>query len=320
MVRSPTIRVSGTRRTGTPMREQQNVDPSLQPARLRIGVVGAGRVGAPLGAALARTGHHIIGVSAISEASRNRAAALLPGVPILPADEVVKSAEMVLLTIPDDVLPGFVEGGAKAGLFQPGQIIVHTAGRFGTGVLEPAARCGALALAIHPIMTFTGIAMDVERMHGAMFGVTALASILPIAQALVLEIGGEPTVIAEGDRIAYHAALAWSANFLNVLVAEGMDQLRAIGVADPAKALAPLLGAVLDNVLRSGDQALTGPIARGDAQTVAQHLRVLNERSPEIRNAYDVLARLTVRRASNAGLLRASDATEIERLLDGEDA
>jgi predicted short-subunit dehydrogenase-like oxidoreductase (DUF2520 family) len=302
------------------MREQENVDLPLHPARLRIGVVGAGRVGAPLGAALARTGHQIIGVSAISEASKARASTLLPGVPILPADEVVKNAELVLLTIPDDVLPGFIEGAAKAGLFSPGQIVIHTAGRFGVQVLDPATRAGALALAIHPIMTFTGTAMDVERMHGAVFGVTALASILPIAEALVLEIGGEPTVIAEGDRIAYHAALAWSANFLNVLIAEGMDQLRAIGVADPARALAPLLGAVLDNVLRSGDQALTGPIARGDAQTVAQHLRVMEERSPEMRNAYDVLARLTVRRATNAGLLRPSDAAEIERVLGGADA
>jgi predicted short-subunit dehydrogenase-like oxidoreductase (DUF2520 family) len=302
------------------MREHENVDPSLHPARLHIGVVGAGRVGAPLGAALALTGHHVVAVSAISEASKNRAAALLPDVPILPADEVVQGADLVLLAIPDDELPSFIDGAARAGLFHAGQIVIHTAGRFGVGVLEPATQAGALTLAIHPIMTFTGTAMDIERMHGAIFGVTAPALILPIAEALVIEIGGEPTVIAEDDRIAYHAALAWSANFLNVLVAEGMDQLHAIGVGDPARALAPLLGAVLDNVLRSGDQGLTGPIARGDVQTVAQHLRIMNQRSPEIRNAYVVLARLTARRARNAGLLRSTDAAEIERLLDGEDA
>ena len=301
------------------MREQDNLEPSLQPARLRIGVVGAGRVGAPLAAALVRAGHRICGVSAISEASKQRAAILLPDAPILTADAVVNGAELVLLTIPDDVLPGFVEGAAKAGLFRPGQIVIHTAGHFGVAVLDPATRCGALSLAIHPIMTFTGTAMDIERMQGAVFGVTAPNSIMPIAAALVLEIGGEPVSIAEGDRGAYHAALAWSANFLNVLVAEGMDQLQAIGVEEPSRALAPLLSAVLDNVLRSGDQALTGPIARGDAQTVAEHLRVMNELSPQVRNAYEVLARLTLLRASNAGLLRASDALEIERILGGAD-
>ena len=301
------------------MREQDNLEPSLQPARLRIGVVGAGRVGAPLGAALVRAGHRISGVSAISEASKQRAAVLLPDAPILTADAVVNGAELVLLTIPDDVLPGFVEGAAKAGLFRPGQIVIHTAGHFGVAVLDPATRCGALPLAIHPIMTFTGTAMDIERMQGAIFGVTAPKLIMPIAEALVLEIGGEPASIAEGDRSAYHAALAWSANFLNVLVAEGMDQLRTIGIEEPSRALAPLLNAVLDNVLRSGDQALTGPIARGDAQTVAEHLRVMNEQSPQVRDAYEVLARLTLLRASKAGLLRASEAMEIERILGGAD-
>ncbi|HUW77727.1 MAG TPA: DUF2520 domain-containing protein [Candidatus Nanopelagicaceae bacterium] len=302
------------------MRDRENADSSLHSARLQIGIVGAGRVGAPMGAALARAGHRVIGVSAISDSSRNRAEALLEGTPILPADEVVKNAQLVLLAIPDDVLPEFIEGAAKAELFKAGQIIVHTAGRFGVGVLEPATRCGALGMAIHPIMTFTGTTMDVERMHGAIFGVTAPSSILPIAEALVIEIGGEPTVIAEGDRVAYHAALAWSANFLNTLVAEGMDQLREIGVVDPARALMPLLNAVLDNVLRNGDQALTGPIARADAKTVAAHLQVMAERTPEIRNAYEVLARLTLHRATNAGLLRAQDAAEIERLLGGDDA
>ena len=301
------------------MREQDNLEPSLHPAHLRIGVVGAGRVGAPLGAALVRAGHRMSGVSAISEASKKRAALLLPDAPILTADAVVKGAELVLLTIPDDVLPGFVAGAAKAGLFRPGQIVIHTAGHFGVGVLDPATACGALPLAIHPIMTFTGTAMDIERMRGAIFGVTAPKSIMPIAEALVLEIGGEPALIAEGDRSAYHAALAWSANFLNVLVAEGMDQLRAIGIEEPSRALAPLLSAVLDNVLRSGDQALTGPIARGDAQTVAEHLRIMNEQSPQVRDAYEVLARLTLLRASNAGLLRTNDAMEIERILGGAD-
>jgi len=301
------------------MREHEIVDPSLNPARLKVGVVGVGRVGAPLAAALGRTGHHLIGVSAISEASKERAAALLPSVPIWPADQVIRGAELVLLAIPDDVLPEFVDGAAKAGLFRPGQIVVHTAGRFGVGVLDPATRCGALPLAIHPIMTFTGTSMDIERMHGAIFGITAPEAIRPIAEALVIEIGGEPTVIAENDRIAYHAALAWSANFLNVLIAEGMDQLRDIGVAEPSHALGPLLRAVLDNVLRSGDRALTGPIARGDVQTVAEHLRVMNDKAPEVREAYAALANLTVSRATKAGLIRENDAIEIRKLLGGAD-
>ncbi len=302
------------------MREQDQAELLRHPARLRIGVVGAGRVGAPFGAALERVGHQVMGVSAISEASKRRAELLLPRTPIRAADEVVKDAELVLLTIPDDVLPAFVEGAAKSGLFHEGQIVVHTAGRFGIAVLDPARGVGALPLAIHPVMTFTGTAVDIERMKGAIFGVTADAKSMPIAEALVLEVGGEPAKIAETDRVAYHAALAWSANFLTVLIAEGLDQLRALGVEEPSRALAPLLGAALDNVLRSGDRALTGPIARGDAETVAAHLRVIKERNPEVLDAYSVLARLTADRAAAAKLLRPADLLEIQRLLGSDDA
>ncbi len=302
------------------MREQDQAESSLRPTRLRVGVVGAGRVGAPFGAALERAGHQIVSVSAISEASRRRAELLLPHTPIRPVDEVVKESELVLLAIPDDVLSTVVEGAAKSGLFHEGQIVVHTAGRFGVTVLDPACSAGALPLAIHPVMTFTGTAIDIERMKGAVFGITADRQSMPIAEALVLEVGGEPAKIAESDRVAYHAALAWSANFLTVLIAEGLDQLRAIGVEEPARALAPLLSAALDNVLRSGDRALTGPIARGDAATVAAHLRVIKERNPELLDAYSVLARLTADRASAAKLLRSADLAAIQQLLGSDDA
>src|SRR4051812_28350030 len=109
-----------------------------RPARLAVGVVSAGRVGAVLGAALAAAGHHVVATSGVSRASLRRAAELLPDVPLLPPDEVVSGADLVLLAVPDDVLPGLVRGLAAAGCFRPGQIVVHTAGSRGVDVLQPA--------------------------------------------------------------------------------------------------------------------------------------------------------------------------------------
>ncbi|MFY9232728.1 MAG: NAD(P)-binding domain-containing protein, partial [Candidatus Nanopelagicales bacterium] len=102
-----------------------------QPPRLRIGIVGAGRVGAVLGAALRRTGHEIVGVSAVSDLSRLRADALLPGVPVLAPPEIADAAELVLLAVPDDVLPDLVAGLVGAGALSSGQFVVHTSGRHG---------------------------------------------------------------------------------------------------------------------------------------------------------------------------------------------
>ena len=300
-------------RCDSPVTAADPADVSSRPARLAVGIVGAGRVGSVLGAALQRAGHRVVAVSAVSDASRRRAADLLPAAEVLTPQEVLAAAELALLTVPDDALPDLVEGLVAAGAVRPGQLVVHTSGRYGVTVLESATRAGGLPLALHPAMTFTGRPEDLVRLAGACFGVTAPEPLRPIADALVLEMGGDPQWVAEDQRVLYHAALAGGANHLSTLVNESVDQLRRCGVAEPERLLAPLLGAALDNALRSGDSALTGPVARGDAGTVAAHLAVLREVSPHAAGAYLAMARLTADRALAAGLLRPAAA---EALLD----
>jgi predicted short-subunit dehydrogenase-like oxidoreductase (DUF2520 family) len=281
---------------------------SARPARLAVGVVGAGRVGAVLGAALARAGHSVVAASAVSDASRRRAEELLPGVPLADPPDVVKAADLVLLTVPDDVLPQLVDGLAGTGVVRAGQILIHTSGRYGIAVLEPATGRGSLPLALHPVMTFTGTPVDLQRLAGCSFGVTAPPRLRPMAEALVLECGGEPEWIEEERRPLYHAALAIGANHLVTLVAQGADLLSRAGVEHPNRMLGPLLGAALDNALRYGDHGLTGPVARGDAGTVAAHLRELGKVSTEARAAYVAMSRLTADRAMAAGILDPADA------------
>src|SRR3954452_21054841 len=110
------------------------------PARLRVGIVGAGRVGAVLGAALAAAGHDVVAAAGLSAASAERADRLLPGAPLLHADEVVAAADLVVLAVPDDTLPGLVAGLAETGAWRPGQLAFHTSGAHGLAVLEPAER------------------------------------------------------------------------------------------------------------------------------------------------------------------------------------
>ena len=288
------------------------MDTSERAGRLTVGVLGAGRVGSVLGAALARAGHHIVAASGVSRASLALAERHLPGVPLLPADEVVVRAELVVLAVPDDALATLVAGLAETDTWRPGQLVAHVSGAHGLGVLDPAIRHGALPLALHPVMTFTGRPEDADRMAGVSFGVTAPEQLRPVAEALVVEMGGEPVWITEEARPLYHAALAVGANHLVTLVAESADLLRRAGVERPALLLGPLLGAALDNVLRSGDAALTGPVARGDAGTVEAHLATLRRYAPESVPGYVALARLTADRALAAGRL---DAGQAEALL-----
>ncbi|MER7150098.1 Rossmann-like and DUF2520 domain-containing protein [Streptomyces lydicus] len=282
-----------------------------RPARLTVGVVGAGRVGPALAAALKLAGHRPIAVSGVSDASVRRAAELLPDVPLVTPAEVLARADLVLLTVPDDALADLVTGLAETGAVRPGQLLVHTSGRYGTAVLDPATRAGALPLALHPAMTFTGTSVDVQRLAGCSFGVTAPEELRMAAEALVIEMGGEPEWIAESARPLYHAALAIGANHLVTLVAQSMELLADAGVRAPDRMLGPLLGAALDNALRSGDAALTGPVARGDAGTVAAHVAELRRHSPQSVAGYLAMARTTADRALAHGLLKPELAEDL---------
>ncbi|GAA2497883.1 Rossmann-like and DUF2520 domain-containing protein [Terrabacter carboxydivorans] len=293
--------------------------PHERPARFDVGVVGAGRVGAVLGAALARAGHVVTGVSAVSEASLERAATLLPGVPVKPIPEVVAGAHLVVLAVPDDALADLVAGLSATGTFTPGQLVLHTSGAHGIAVFETAAASDIVPLAVHPAMTFTGTALDLERLHDCCFGVTTVDLARPLAEALVIEMGGDPVWIAEEDRVTYHAALAHGSNHLVTLVAQAMQLLGQAGVEDPARVLEPLLSAALANTLQRGDAALTGPVARGDAGTVAGHVALLRTVAPDIRPTYLALARATAQRALLSGRLRASDADPLLELLAHEE-
>ncbi|KMO79775.1 oxidoreductase [Mycolicibacterium chubuense] len=285
----------------------------LRPARLTVGVLSAGRVGSALGAALERAEHVVAGCAAVSNASRARAARWLPDTPVLPVDEVAARAELLLLAVPDAELADLVAGLAATGAVRPNTIVAHTSGANGIAVLAPLAERGCITLAIHPAMTFAGTDEDVDRLRGTCFGITAADEIgYAIAQSLVLEIGGEPFRVREDARTLYHAALAHGSNHVVTVVLDALEALRAalsgqelLGqdlVADAPGGLAeriigPLARASLDNALRRGQRALTGPVARGDARAVAAHLEALDEVDHELAEAYRTNSWRTAQRA-----------------------
>jgi predicted short-subunit dehydrogenase-like oxidoreductase (DUF2520 family) len=266
-----------------------------------VGIVGNGRVGSIMAAALADAGYRVIGVT-----DRSR-----PPAP----DEL--AADLLLLAVPDDALAALVAGLAGAGAFHEGQIVAHTSGAHGVAVLAPAVARGARPLALHPAMTFAGGHADLDRLRkGISFGLTAPADVRPAAEALVRDLGGTPEWIPEERRGLYHAALAHGANHLVTLVNDAMDRLREAGVGQPERVLDPLLHAALDNTLRLGDAALTGPVSRGDAGTVRRHVEVLTDAAPEAAPAYLVLARRTAARALAAGRLSQDEAAALLDALD----
>ncbi|MEO8816005.1 MAG: DUF2520 domain-containing protein [Mycobacterium sp.] len=268
----------------------------LRPARLKVGVISAGRVGTALGVALERADHVVVACSAISEESRDRARQWLADTPVLPAHDVAAHAELLLLAVPDTELAAIVSGLAATGAVRPGAIVVHTSGVNGVGVLAPLTAQGCLPLAIHPAMTFTDTGTDIDRLAESRFGITAADEIgYTIAESLTLEIGAEPFRVDEGARTLYHAALCHGGNHIVTVIADALEALRAalpgqFGVDDPdgiaERVLGPLVRAAVENTLRDGRSALTGPVARGDSATIGGHRAALAAVDPGLAEAY----------------------------------
>jgi predicted short-subunit dehydrogenase-like oxidoreductase (DUF2520 family) len=279
-------------------------------------VIGAGRVGAVLAAARRAHGHEVVAAAGESDASRLRAAALLPGVPLLKPSEVARSCEVLLLTVPDDMLDNVVTMLSASGAITRGQYVVHTSGRHGLAVLAPAIAVGARAVAMHPAMTFTGTEVDLPRLSGCVFGVTVEPAERPLAERLVADLGGTAMWVPESRRTLYHAGLAHGANHLVTLVAQAMELLGAAGAEDPAATLRPLLTAALDNALAEGDSALPGPIVRGDVGSVRAHLREIAESAPHTLPSYVAMARATLERVVTDGRVLPIRAAAITRVLD----
>ncbi len=222
---------------------------STPSGRLGVGIIGAGRVGPVLGAALAGAGHAIVGISAVSQESRDRADAMLPGVPILDVADVVERSELVILAVPESELAALVEGLAKAGAWQAGQLVLHTVAGLGVSVLAPAIASGVIPLALHPALAFTGTSVDLVRLRESYCAVTAPAPVQPIGQALAVEIGAEPVLIAEADRAAYGEAIDTATQFSAAVVGQALELLGGIGVESPGAVLASLVRSTVDNAL-----------------------------------------------------------------------
>jgi len=219
--------------------------------RLGVGIIGAGRVGPVMGAALAGAGHALVAITSGSD--DDRVEAILPGLPVLSPEEVVRRSELVVIAVPHDQLPGLVGGLAELGAWQPGQLVVHTDPAYGIDVLAPALSRGAIPLAIHPAIVFTGTSsIDLRQLAQSYAAVTAPGPVLPIAQALAVELGCEPVVVAEADRPTYAEAIATATEFSRSIVRQASALLAELGVDNPGGYLSALVRSSVDQALVEG--------------------------------------------------------------------
>jgi predicted short-subunit dehydrogenase-like oxidoreductase (DUF2520 family) len=278
--------------------------------RLTIGAIGAGRVGSTLAIALSNH-HNVTHVHTTSQKFKDRLTKEIPGLKFSDIETIVNECQTLLFAVPDDALPGLVQGIASTIGFKPHQFVIHTSGRFGIDVLLPARSQGAIGFAIHPVMTLTGRSEDAARLHECPYVITCEREHEPIAATLVITLGGVEFFVKEEDRARYHAALAHASNHLNTIIQESKKELADIGIKQPELLLEPLVIASVENALLSGVDLLTGPISRGDSETIRAH--IVSLRDSAMLETYKSLALATLSKVR--GKLEETEIEAIQEVL-----
>ena len=286
----------------------------------QIAVIGAGNVGKVLGVALKAKGYPLAAAFCRTDFSRRTAEQVLQ---CSIYDDKVRTAaagDIVLITTPDQVIEEVCAHIAAGGGFRPGQIVLHTSGAHSSAILAAAREQGALVLSFHPLQTFPGLEVGLQSLPGTFFAVDGDADAFPVAAALVEALGGKMLSIPTEMKPLYHAAACVACNYLVSLmdVALKMYEIMDIPAESAMEALSPLIQGTLRNITTLGPQnALTGPIARGDVSTISSHLRIMEQQCPELMPLYKELGQYTVALARRKGTLEAEAAQDINKSLGG---
>lgn len=282
----------------------------------RVAIVGPGRAGTVLAAALERAGHRIAVSLGGGEPTRQRFSSRFPDATVTPDPGPVRDADLVVLAVPDDAVERVATDLTVADVLGEGQRVVHIAGSLGLAALRRPALAGARTAACHPAQTIHAPDLDPDVLAGAAWAVTARADDRPWARALVEQVGGVPHDVPEGRRTLYHAGLTVGSNAVGAAVSLARRLLLAATVEDPAAFLGPLVEASVANVLVDGASAITGPVVRGDLGTVRRHLDELDRSAPELADAYRDLLRATLAQVQPS--LDRQTASALGSLLGGE--
>lgn len=278
-----------------------------------VAVLGPGRVGTAVAHALVRGGHRVVAAADGGGGSAVQFAAQVVGCRVTQdATSAVERAGTVLVTVPDDALAAVVAEVAAADGWQEGQHVVHCSGARGPEVLRLAALAGARVAACHPAQTLP-VGADADTLLGVAWAVTCDEADRHWAEELVTATGGDPFKLAAGARTLYHAGLTIGSNAAAAAAAVARQLLLAAGVDDPARILVPLAEASVRNTAREGAAALTGPVARGDSGTVADHVAALDVDVPRLAQAYRALQGVVLDQV--AGALEPEAAARLTALL-----
>jgi predicted short-subunit dehydrogenase-like oxidoreductase (DUF2520 family) len=231
---------------------------------------------------------------------------------------VTTEADVVFITTPDGAIEAVCRQIAAADGFRAGSVVLHCSGALPSTILAAAGQSGAWVGSLHPLQSFAGPSLDRNPFAGIIVSVEGDGPALKAAEAMAVDLQAHPQHILTEAKTLYHAAAVVASNYLVTLLDLAFTLLKQAGVAprDAHGVLRPLIDGTLANIARIGPPAaLTGPVARGDAQTVGHHLQAIGARNPESLALYRALGIATVDVAEKGEHIDTAQAAALRRLM-----
>jgi predicted short-subunit dehydrogenase-like oxidoreductase (DUF2520 family) len=270
-----------------PMSDQKN----------NIAILGFGRVGAAVGFLLQSKGYTVSAVASRSSNPFTKGSAYTEGNIYTDFVQAASSADDIFITTPDDAIASTCKTISEGGAIQRGKRVIHMSGACDLSVLDSAREAGGLVGCIHPLQTFADTESAIRHLPGSTFGITADEKMKSWVLQIVKDLGGKPLFISEKDKPLYHAAACVASNYLVTLMSIVERLFVSVGFdrKDAVDSFLPLVKATINNIERMGTaQALTGPISRGDIETLKKHLRAIDSKCPDLSDVYRTLGIHTV--------------------------
>jgi len=288
-----------------------------------ISIIGPGVVGKALARLASQVGYRIAAVAGGSQARSALALARAVGASAMEPAEAAAAGELVLLTVRDEAIGPLCGQLARAGALAHKPIVAHCCGAMGSEVLAPARQLGCAVGSMHPMQTFPDADAAIATLPGAYFFIEGTGLAATALEQLARDIGCQTGRINSADKPLYHAAAVMGANYLTTMLDAAFELFTQAGLGrDQARqAIAPLATAAVENTLnKDAPAALTGPIARGDLETLAKHLEAMQRAgtSEETKKLYRQAGVRTVQIAKTKGTLSQANAQALIKLLRSE--
>ncbi len=285
-----------------------------------VSIIGAGVVGTAVGYLLRQKGHTVNGV--VSRNLKNAENAVRFIGEGTPGDDPAKGAlgsDWVFITTPDRSIKETCEKVASGGGFKDGAIAVHLSGALSSEILASAREHGARALSIHPIQSLASVEQAVRNLPGSYFSMEGDPAAMADGREIVEALGGMLVVIPSEQKALYHAGAAVASNYLVTVVDYAITIFESLGMDrdEALKAVLPLVRGTVNNIERVGvPDALTGPIARGDLDTVEGHINVLAKKLPNMVRLYCELGKHAVVVGMAKGTISRDEGGRLLELLN----